>query len=79
MLPIDIGYRRCGIEPRSNDGTTADNYVEDDAMARAMGIELGIADSVIAAVQGGQPGVLPNAEGSRTTSLTPSSRPGDWR
>ena len=36
-------------------------------MARAVGIDLGTTNSVIAAWEGGQPTVVPNAEGSRTT------------
>jgi molecular chaperone DnaK len=36
-------------------------------MARAVGIDLGTTNSVIAVVEGGQPKVIPNAEGSRTT------------
>jgi molecular chaperone DnaK len=36
-------------------------------MARAVGIDLGTTNSVIAAYEGGQPMVVPNAEGSRTT------------
>src|SRR3981189_1494885 len=36
-------------------------------MARAVGIDLGTTNSVIAAGEGGQPTVIPNAEGSRTT------------
>jgi molecular chaperone DnaK len=36
-------------------------------MAKAAGIDLGTTNSVIAAVEGGQPTVIPNAEGSRTT------------
>ena len=36
-------------------------------MAVAVGIDLGTTNSVIAATQGGQPTVIPNAEGSRTT------------
>ena len=36
-------------------------------MARAVGIDLGTTNSVIAAVEGGQPTVIPNAEGTRTT------------
>src|SRR6202162_5040592 len=36
-------------------------------MAVAVGIGLGTTNSVIAATQGGQPTVIPNAEGSRTT------------
>ncbi|MGZ6969982.1 MAG: molecular chaperone DnaK, partial [Acidimicrobiia bacterium] len=36
-------------------------------MAKAVGIDLGTTNSVIAVVEGGQPTVIPNAEGSRTT------------
>src|ERR1700738_3848204 len=36
-------------------------------MARAVGIDLGTTNSVIAVVEGGDPTVIPNAEGSRTT------------
>jgi molecular chaperone DnaK len=36
-------------------------------MGRAVGIDLGTTNSVIAATEGGEPRVLPNAEGARTT------------
>jgi molecular chaperone DnaK len=36
-------------------------------IAVAVGIDLGTTNSVIAATQGGQTTVIPNAEGSRTT------------
>src|SRR5712692_781786 len=36
-------------------------------MARAVGIDLGTTNSVIAATEEGKPAVIPNAEGSRTT------------
>ena len=36
-------------------------------MAKAVGIDLGTTNSVVAAVEGGTPNVIPNAEGSRTT------------
>src|ERR1700716_3931912 len=36
-------------------------------MAKAVGIDLGTTNSVIATVEGGQPVVIPNAEGARTT------------
>src|SRR6266498_5777081 len=36
-------------------------------MARAVGIDLGTTNSVIAAMEGGQPTVIPNSEGSRST------------
>ena len=37
------------------------------AMAKAVGIDLGTTNSVIAATEAGKPVVIPNAEGSRTT------------
>ncbi|MEU8804623.1 molecular chaperone DnaK [Spirillospora sp. NPDC048819] len=36
-------------------------------MARAVGIDLGTTNSVIAVTEGGEPRVIPNAEGARTT------------
>jgi molecular chaperone DnaK len=36
-------------------------------MAKAVGIDLGTTNSVIAAMEGSEPSVIPNAEGSRTT------------
>ncbi|MGI5951319.1 MAG: molecular chaperone DnaK [Brooklawnia sp.] len=36
-------------------------------MARAVGIDLGTTNSVLAVLEGGEPTVIPNAEGSRTT------------
>jgi molecular chaperone DnaK len=36
-------------------------------MARAVGIDLGTTNSVVSALEGGEPTVIPNAEGSRTT------------
>ncbi len=38
-------------------------------MARAIGIDLGTTNSVVAVIEGGEPTVIPNAEGER---LTPS-------
>ena len=36
-------------------------------MARAVGIDLGTTNSVIATLEGGEPTIIPNAEGARTT------------
>ena len=36
-------------------------------MAKVVGIDLGTTNSVVAAIEGGQPSVIPNAEGLRTT------------
>src|ERR1043166_8819006 len=42
--------RTVAIEPGPKDGAAADNNVEDNTMARAVGIDLGTTNSVIAAV-----------------------------
>ena len=36
-------------------------------MARAVGIDLGTTNSCVAVLEGGEPVVVPNAEGARTT------------
>jgi len=36
-------------------------------MPKTVGIDLGTTNSVIAVMEGGEPVVIPNAEGSRTT------------
>jgi len=36
-------------------------------MARAVGIDLGTTNSVVSVLEGGEPAVIANAEGSRTT------------
>jgi molecular chaperone DnaK len=40
---------------------------KEEAMARAVGIDLGTTNSVVATLEAGEPIVIPNAEGSRTT------------
>ncbi|MGO0602925.1 MAG: molecular chaperone DnaK [Brevibacterium sp.] len=48
-------------------------------MARAVGIDLGTTNSVVAALEGGEPKVIPNAEGGRTTpSVVAVNKNGDW-
>ena len=36
-------------------------------MARSVGIDLGTTNSCVAVLEGGEPAVIPNAEGARTT------------
>ena len=46
-------------------------------MARSVGIDLGTTNSCVAVLEGGEPTVIPNAEGARTTCLlytSPSPR-----
>ncbi|HYZ46941.1 MAG TPA: Hsp70 family protein, partial [Actinomycetota bacterium] len=47
-------------------------------MAKAVGIDLGTTNSVVAVLEGGEPSVVPNAEGSRTTpSVVAFARDGE--
>jgi molecular chaperone DnaK len=47
-------------------------------MAKAVGIDLGTTNSVVAVLEGGEPTVVPNAEGSRTTpSVVAFSKTGE--
>jgi molecular chaperone DnaK len=47
-------------------------------MAKAVGIDLGTTNSVVAVMEGGEPTVIPNAEGSRTTpSVVAFSKTGE--
>ena len=47
-------------------------------MARAVGIDLGTTNSVVAVLEGGEPTVIPNAEGARTTpSVVAFSKTGE--
>ena len=47
-------------------------------MARAVGIDLGTTNSVVAVLEGGEPTVIPNAEGGRTTpSVVAFSKSGE--
>ena len=40
---------------------------KEEHMARAVGIDLGTTNSVVAVLEAGEPAVVPNAEGARTT------------
>jgi molecular chaperone DnaK len=46
-------------------------------MARAVGIDLGTTNSVIAVLEGGDPTIIPNAEGGRTTPSVVSFKDGE--
>ena len=49
-------------------------------MARAVGIDLGTTNSAIAVLEGGEPTIIPNAEGARTTpSVVAFSKTGEVR
>ena len=47
-------------------------------MARVIGIDLGTTNSVVAVMEGGEPTVIPNSEGNRTTpSVVAYAKNGD--
>src|SRR2546427_2483702 len=51
---------------------------EEVRMAKAVGIDLGTTNSVVSVLEAGEPAVIPNAEGSRTTpSVVGFSKPGE--
>src|SRR6185436_3583342 len=51
---------------------------EDPHMPKAVGIDLGTTNSVVAVLEGGEPTVVPNAEGGRTTpSVVAFSKTGE--
>jgi molecular chaperone DnaK len=48
-------------------------------MAKTVGIDLGTTNSVVAVLEGGEPVVIPNSEGGRTTpSVVAVSKSGEW-
>jgi len=48
-------------------------------MGKAVGIDLGTTNSVVAVLEGGEPVVIPNSEGGRTTpSVVAVSKTGEW-
>jgi len=56
----------------------APRIVEDTAMAKVVGIDLGTTNSVVSSLDAGEPVVIPNAEGARTTpSIVAFSKTGE--
>ena len=61
--------------PASGDGLVNERTT---TMARAVGIDLGTTNSAIAVLEGGEPTIIPNAEGARTTpSVVAFSKTGE--
>src|SRR5690606_34801068 len=53
--------------PSSIESDRLNFHYEDVLMARAVGIDLGTTNSVVSILEGGEPTVIANAQGSRTT------------
>ena len=58
---IDSGS--TGLDPKSGSRGTKGAHI----MARAVGIDLGTTNSCVSVLEGGEPTVIANAEGARTT------------
>src|SRR5580700_6570966 len=54
---------RAGVDTR----VVGRSEKEKEAMSKIIGIDLGTTNSVVAVMQGGEPVVIPNQEGTRTT------------
>jgi molecular chaperone DnaK len=65
-----VGGRTVGVEMRPGPGpltTTTTTTPEVPQMGKAVGIDLGTTNSVVSVMEGGEPTVIANAEGARTT------------
>src|SRR5262249_35833359 len=70
QVGADIGSRSCLVAPPKRDAIPATRHFHsiEEAMAdKVIGIDLGTTNSVVAVMEGGDPIVIPNAEGGRTT------------
>jgi molecular chaperone DnaK len=61
---INSGYRKAPTHPGSGDNARIEGDLQ---MARAVGIDLGTTNSCVSVLEGGEPTVIANAEGARTT------------
>src|SRR5207245_979531 len=67
---VACGWLNCGtIEPGPLNLTigASPRHWRNNNMARAVGIDLGTTNSVVSVLEGGEPTVIANAEGARTT------------
>src|SRR5262249_2210699 len=71
IAPHSIFYRRCrsGFRPicREPRQTSERRIHRRKSMPKAVGIDLGTTNSVVSVLEAGEPVVIPNSEGSRTT------------
>ena len=56
-----------GFRCRESGMTISENPFLEEKMAKAVGIDLGTTNSVVSVLEGGEPTVIANAEGARTT------------
>src|SRR4030088_1758556 len=59
--------RRGNLVKYQSDNQLRNQQPAEDQMPKTVGIDLGTTNSVIAVMEGGEPVVIPNSEGSRTT------------
>src|ERR1051325_2348375 len=69
LLRTSYCVRDEASQRRNTKYAIRDHILEVAGMAKTVGIDLGTTNSVVAVMEGGEPTVIPNAEGSR---LTPS-------
>src|SRR5256885_401184 len=62
--PEGVSPARSGHSPRARDGRQEEGVI---AMPRVIGIDLGTTNSAVAYMEGGEPTIIPNAEGGRIT------------
>src|SRR5690606_25806924 len=66
--PPRKGGTARSIDPSARGSPDAANErLEETRMGKVIGIDLGTTNSVVAVMEGGEPVVIPNAEGGRTT------------
>src|SRR6266849_8155425 len=63
----ELSWIRLEFRPIRADGNTKKVAGGTAEMSKIIGIDLGTTNSVVAVMQGGEPVVIPNQEGARTT------------
>src|SRR5262249_25586824 len=72
------GFRPGHGRPGLTQAHSTPSPLGESPMAKAVGIDLGTTNSVVAVLEAGEPAVIPNSEGSRTTpSVVAFSKTGE--